>query len=145
MVSINQVVETDLAQMIAEDYGYEVELEVDKFEEELIEAAEDREEDLKERLPGNSPGTCHHGKLHFGCHTQGKRYFPGAGGITQHIGAYEAIYQDKKLYLDTRHEAYGMRAEVLVTDIAVIVIAADDGVMPQTVEAINHVKAAEVP
>ena len=72
-----------------------------------------------------------------------------AGGITQHIGAYEAIYQDKKIvFLDTPgHEAFtAMRARgAQVTDIAVIVIAADDGVMPQTVEAINHVKAAEVP
>ena len=150
MVSINQVVETDLAQMIAEDYGYEVELEVDKFEEELIEAAEDREEDLKRGLRGNSPGDMSTMEnFTFGCQRKANVTSQEAGGITQHIGAYEAIYQDKKIvFLDTPgHEAFtAMRARgAQVTDIAVIVIAADDGVMPQTVEAINHVKAAEVP
>ena len=151
MVSINQVVETDLAQMIAEDYGYEVELEVDKFEEELIEAAEDREEDLKERAPVVTVlGHVDHGKTSLlDAIRKANVTSQEAGGITQHIGAYEAIYQDKKIvFLDTPgHEAFtAMRARgAQVTDIAVIVIAAYDCVMPQTGEAINHVKAAEVP
>ncbi|MBS4008254.1 MAG: translation initiation factor IF-2 [Clostridium sp.] len=151
MATINQAVNIEVGQLLAEEYGFDVEVKVDELEAGLVETVADREEDLRLRPPVVTIlGHVDHGKTSLlDAIRKANVTSLEAGGITQHIGAYQAEYQGKKVvFLDTPgHEAFtAMRARgAQVTDIAIVVVAADDGVMPQTVEAINHVKAAGVP
>lgn len=151
MVAINQRLDAETLQIVAEEFGYQVEF-ISAQDSEIVLEEPDNEENLISRPPiVTVMGHVDHGKTSLLDYYRKTNVIGGeAGGITQHIGAYSvSLAEDKKItFLDTPgHEAFtAMRARgAQVTDLCIIVIAADDSIMPQTREAINHAQAAEVP